>query len=209
MKDHPARMYVAIEGLKGSGKSTLLQSLLREDALRDVQLIAPTKPSAPAHVHEHLWRVRPLQRCDLFREWVYARRAMLTANSCDWTRSLIIGDRSKLTSYATRWTNWGDPRACIERVNRQQPDVPLPTHVVFLDVPITRLLCRLKGRARTYGRHDETETRLRETHRAYLAMTGMREYGFGDLAWHWIDADRAPEVIHDLRRSPCLSSGWV
>lgn len=133
-------MYIAIEGLKGSGKSTLLDQLLREEVFVDASLLTPTRPSSRSTLHEQLWRCRAVRRIDSLRQWIYSRRANLASRNCDGSRPLVIGDRSKLTSYATRWQKWGNPYTCIRYVNRQQPWVPLPTHVVFLDLPVDRIL---------------------------------------------------------------------
>lgn len=187
--------YIAIEGLKGAGKSTLLQQFRSFEWFRDATLLAPTRPSRPYLLHELAWRLKFLRRHDGFRDWVYTGRANAAHRGCSWRNPLVLGDRSKLTSYATRWHQWGDPSICIKRVNHRQPNVPLPDHVIFLTLPLPRILARLATRARDYGRDEETEPRLREALDAYRAMSVRKSDGFDRIVWHWVDADTAPASL--------------
>ncbi|WP_349618220.1 hypothetical protein [Azotobacter salinestris] len=190
--------YIAIEGPKGCGKSTLLQRLpqrLRDYGLR-VAMLCPTRPIPEPH---------PLERLavgcddDALRERLYAARSNYHARRVTQDAELILGDRSILTSYATRWDRApaGQKRQHIERVNALENLIGLPDHVIQLNVPDAQLLTRLQVRhGRDYGKYDETPARLRSVLTAYREMRECgRELGLGSIVWHDIDADAPPAVV--------------
>lgn len=192
-------MYIAIEGLKGSGKSTLFERLpqrLRDYGL-EVVLLCPTHPLPCDHPLERLAASAPSD--DELRERLYAARSNHHAAQVPSGAQLVLGDRSILTSYATRWHRVcaGQRRLHIERVNRLENRIGLPDHVLFLNVPAEKLLCRLQARIeRSYGRHDETPQRLQAALAAYAEMRERRvELGLGAITWHDIDADVRPNRL--------------
>ncbi|UOQ76529.1 hypothetical protein MUN84_18625 [Hymenobacter sp. 5516J-16] len=143
-------MYICLEGLKGCGKSTLLTSAQQLLATHSVpfDLVAPTN-SAPL---EHSWTERLsawlpcLRRLDAWNEHLYAERSRYATDAGQWQRPLILGDRSIVTSYATRWYKWGNPKRCVERVNTLEAHLPAPDHIILLDLTPQQAWARARTR---------------------------------------------------------------
>lgn len=193
-------MYVALEGPKGSGKSTAWRAVV--DALRahgvDVAFLCPTRPIAGTSLFERLGRCEALAACDWFRERLYAARSNFHARRVAPRAALILGDRSKLTSYVTRWDGRSPDtqRASIRRVDRLETEIALPHHVLYFDAPLGVLVDRVRRRARDYGRTDETPARLAAQRAAYADLQHHgSELGLGDVRWHRVDASRGPEAV--------------
>lgn len=197
-------MYIAIEGIKGSGKSTLLDALcarLEKEGV-DFALLAPTRPVPGRSLMEWLARRLWLRERDVFRRHLYAWRSNAHARQLRMGAPLVLGDRSLLTSLATRW-----PEAEVERsayvadVRGMEWRIPWPDRVIYLDVPLTVVEGRLHGRCRDYGKRDECAERLLAADRAYREMAARGE-GWElpvSLGWEWCDASRpAPEVLEDV-----------
>lgn len=190
--------YIAIEGPKGCGKSSLLERLpqrLRDFGLT-VAMLCPTRPIPGQHPLE---RLAAGSDDDALRERLYAARSNYHAMQVPQDARLILGDRSILTSYATRWERApaGQKRGYIERVDAMEYLIGLPDHVIQLNVPEEHLLARLQARReRDYGRHDETPERLRSVLAAYREMRECgSELGLGSIVWHDIDASAPPAVV--------------
>lgn len=190
--------YIAIEGPKGCGKSTLLERLPQR--LRDygvtVALLCPTRPIPGPHPLE---RLAAGSDDDALRERLYAARSNYHARRVPQDARLILGDRSILTSYATRWERApaGQKRQYIARVDALEYLIGLPDHVIQLNVPEAHLLARLQARhGRDYGRHDETPERLRSVLAAYRELRDCGSgLGLGSIVWHDIDAGAPPAVV--------------
>lgn len=191
-------MYIALEGLKGCGKSTVFARLpprLREHGVEAVPL-CPTRPIPPPHWLE--------QRAagsddDALRERLYAARSNYHAAQVPPGAPFVLGDRSILTSYATRWDRVpaAQRRACIERVDAMENVIRRPDHVIWLEVPEPELLARLRARTdRAYGRHDETPQRLRSAALAYHDMRERsRALGLASITWHVVAAGDHPDAV--------------
>ncbi|RFP64358.1 hypothetical protein D0N36_14305 [Hymenobacter lapidiphilus] len=195
-------MYICLEGLKGCGKSTLLGRARQLLTTRQVSfdLVAPTS-SAPL---ERSWTERMsawapcLRRLDAWNERLYADRSRYATEAGQWQRPLVLGDRSIVTSYATRWHKWADPHQCVSRVNTLEAHLPAPDHIILLDLDPGQAWERAQARQRTYGQCDETLPRLRQAREAYEQI---RRFGIPRLRhtqWHVLDAGQEPAaVFHD------------
>ena len=191
-------LYIAIEGPKGAGKSTLVECLA--ERLRaygvSVALLCPTRPIPLPHPLEEL---AANSDDDALREQLYAARSNHHAAHVDRKVDLILGDRSILTSYATRWERApaGEKPQWIERVNALEHLIGLPDHVIQLQVPQAQLLARLQARCeRSYGRHDETLERIRAMQAAYRELRERgSELGLGEIVWHDVDASATAERV--------------
>ncbi|WP_035558175.1 hypothetical protein [Hymenobacter sp. IS2118] len=195
-------MYICLEGLKGCGKSTLLNAAQQLLTSRQVAFstVAPTR-AVPA---ERSWQERLsaqvpcLRRLDAWNDYLYACRANYAATTADWQRPLVLGDRSIVTSYATRWRKWGHPKRCIERVNQREALVPAPDHVILLDVDPTVAWERAVARRRSYGQHDESLPRLHEAREAYQQIASFGIARLAHTQWHTLNANQpAPAVFRD------------
>lgn len=191
-------MYIAIEGPKGCGKSALLERLpqrLREYGV-DVVMLCPTRPIPVAHPLE---RLAANSDDDALRERLYAARSNYHAAQIPPGTQLVLGDRSILTSYATRWDRFSATQRhlCIERVDAMENLIGRPDHVILLNVSEEQLLARLQARlGRRYGKQDETPERLRSALAAYSEMRERRaELGLESIVWHDIDAGASPTVV--------------
>ena len=190
-------MYIVIEGIKGSGKSTLLNRV--EESLRqegvDLRILSPTKPSPGADPAEWLYGCTWLKHIDGFKERVYARRSNRAARAMDWNAELILGDRSLITSYVTRWNRWSRPETCISRVDSMESAIRAPDHVLFLDLPLGKVCDRLSRRKRNYGHAEETPHALRQAREAYEQIRKNPPPRLRDTQWHSLDADGTPEEV--------------
>lgn len=185
-------MYIAVEGIKGSGKSSLVYHL--EEKLKQIG-IPFTSFSPTRAMPDHLWWEKAY--CyfsnDLkYIEDLYHARANYHGGNTDFSSSLIISDRSIITSFVTRWNNDLDIsslRNYIKFVESQEFLSPIPDIVIYLDIPIQVSLERLANRERTYGKHDETIERLSHAKEAYNSFfLNKDELGFNELRWYKFDA---------------------
>lgn len=189
-------MYIAIEGIKGSGKSLLINSLSKVMREQEVPytIVAPTKKAHPADPLELLTRMMPrLNKVDRWNEYLYARRSAVAARTANLEGRIRLGDRSIVTSYATRWKKWGDPQICIDRVNRMEPYIPAPDAVLYLTVAPETAASRIAGRERrNYGLYDETLPRLQEMDAHYREI---QSYGIPRLnKTLWMDINAAQDA---------------
>ena len=183
-------MYIAFEGLKGTGKSTLLENLqmwLWTNGIDFVPL-SPTKP-----MPQHLWWEQAAndaqyQNDDEFLQALYAARSNFHAKNCDLTHDLILGDRSILTSLATRWHNAKDKAAFCDQVRLLEYVIPWPDHVILLDCPDNILQQRFSSRQRSYGNYDETPQRLQQVRTAYSEIKNYTGTLMPNMQWHCLDS---------------------
>lgn len=196
-------MYIALEGVKGTGKTTVF-TRLREALLADgipLSVLCPTRPVSPPNLVERMARVPALRGWDAFRERLYAMRSNHHARRTSRPPgALLLGDRSRLTSYVTRWdgASADTRRACLARVDAMEPVIGLPDHVLYLDAPPEVLRDRLDRRDRHYGREDETPARLTAQRSAYDDLRRhATELGLAGLRWHRIDAGVGLDEVVD------------
>lgn len=207
----PAPRYVVLEGLKGSGKTTLLGRLNQRLTRAGITatLLCPTRPMSAWHPLEQTFSDNPQQN-DLFLQRLYAARSNFHAGALDPQARLILGDRSLLTSWATRWPesdadNW---QHYCEAVRRREWRIPLPDLVLFLDVPLASLQKRLAARGeRDYGRHDETGERLLAARRAYRAIQARLPQLSPTTRWVDIDADADPVHVEQAAWQVLVQTG--
>lgn len=194
--------YISIEGIKGSGKTLvadLLSARLESQGLQVARFNATQQVSGFC-IAEYLFRFIPaMRKIDWFNEWLYACRAVQHSRRLSGNPDLIIGDRSIITSYVTRWKKWGDPAQCIRRVDRMQAEVPVPDHVIWLYCEPSLACQRIQKRPpRNYGRHDETVAKLQEAHDAYYAIfSGCQPYRLRDSQWWVLNGEQQPEDLVD------------
>lgn len=192
-------MYICLEGLKGCGKSSLLTAAQQLLTLRQIEyaLVEPTRPMpAESSWPERLSMQLPcLRRLDAWNEWLYAHRARYAAATACWQQPLVLGDRSVVTSYATRWRKWGSPHECIRRVDRLEARVPAPDHVVLLDVEPELAWERARTRGRQFGQLDETLPRLCAARAAYQEIAAFPVPRLQHTQWHVLDGSQPPAVL--------------
>lgn len=194
-------IYICIEGLDGCGKSTLFKEVTRrlQESAFPFDTVCPTRASEPPNWLEKLFRRSAfLRNSSAFRAFVYAARSSRACATTDWSKPLILGDRSVITSYVTRWRRWFDsPFLSRLAVDVLEPRIPGPDHVVFLDAPMQMLRQRLNHRGAPLD-IDETTERALQMRRAYeeIRSTGCVPR-LGATSWHIVDASRSPEAVAD------------
>ena len=192
-------MYICLEGLKGCGKSTLLTSAQRLLTAQRVpfSVVAPTRaiPAALSWQERLSAQIPCLRRSDAWTERLYALRARYAAAPAKWQLPLVLGDRCIITSYATRWRKWGHPQQCIERVNRLEAQVPVPDHIILLDVDPEVARERAIARQRCYGQHDESLPRLQQARDAYHQIAAFGIPRLAHTQWHVLNANQAPQAV--------------
>ncbi|MDX7719402.1 deoxynucleoside kinase [Aeromonas caviae] len=163
-------MYLCIEGLDGSGKSTLFHKLAHRfiESGYDVAEVCPTKKSRPSSLLERLFaRHTFLQRSSMYRAILYAVRSHQAAMDADWSSEVVLGDRSIVTSYVTRWRRWFNcPRLTVGFVDVLERTIPAPDVVLYLQLPAEVLQARLTQRDRPTD-IDETAARSEQMRAAY------------------------------------------
>lgn len=209
-------MYIAIEGIKGAGKSTLLDALcerLQREGV-DFELLAPTRPVQGPHLMEWMAQRPLLRERDGFRQRLYAWRSNTHARRARRDARLVLGDRSLLTSLATRWPESGDKAVYVDAVRRRESEIAWPDRVIYLEVSLPVVEERLRHRCRDYGKRDECAERLMAADRAYreMAETGALWGIPAAMEWSWCDAGMAAsEVLEEVYaglRKACLEA-WV
>ncbi len=161
-------MYIALEGTKGTGKSTIFSQLeiaLQYDGIQ-FATFSPTKP-----MPTDLWWEKAYAQyseVDQFIEELYHARANHHAKKISFDEPLVLGDRSILTSFVTRWPQESQKlHEYIQHTRAQEYAVPVPDMVIYLDLPIEVTLQRLANRERNYGLRDEQIERLIQAKMAY------------------------------------------
>ena len=195
-------MYLAIEGIKGSGKSTVFSEVFRQLVSRGYQpaRLEPTtarRDSLVDRAYDLLGNFCP----NPVIERVYAYRSNRAAREVSRRARLILGQRSILTSYVTRW-NYEDPEAGLRHVDALENRIAIPDHVIFLAIPPESAAERIKMREkRTYGIGDQSLRRLREANHLYRhLMWQASRYSLEKITWHNVDAtQRLDDVVFATR----------
>lgn len=163
--------YFCLEGLDGCGKSTTFALLVELMSAKniDFQTCKPTRASSQNGFLEFLFKkITFLQKSSIFRAILYAQRSNLAASKVKWCgNSVVLGDRSIVTSYVTRWRKWLDSsKISTLIVDTLETKIPSPTIAFYLDAPHDLLMDRLKKRGKFLD-IDETPDRSRAMRKAY------------------------------------------
>jgi thymidylate kinase len=192
-------MYICIEGVKCSGKTTLVEGLTTylTNKGQHFQTANPTRPMPIFSIAEKMSHTFGfLRTIDKWNEYLYALRSNYVGKHTDWECDLIIGDRSIITSYVTRWYKWENPQICINRVNEKESQIHSPDYVIYLQISLETVQERLKQRKnRYYGKFDETPFRLKQALNAYQEI---QQYPIDRLAktkWLYINAEQSAEKV--------------
>lgn len=190
-------MYIAIEGTKGTGKSTLLKQL--EFALKCDGVIFETFRPTQAMPENMWWEKAFCQYAedDQYIDALYTARANYHASRTNFDAPLVLGDRSILTSFITRWPkNTAEIQPFIKKIQAQEYAVPIPDLVLYLDQPLEVTLQRLATRQRNYGLADEQFERLRLAKSAYKQFFQSKdELGFEKMKFQIFDAQLSDDDL--------------
>lgn len=193
-------LYIALEGIKGSGKSTLIDLLKRKLEITGIPNDWYNPFRKPI---EHCWQ-EELLKLELSEELLdqcynvaYANRACIAAQKVDWHCPLIIGDRSIITSYATRLHKHINVEHAINTVNASHVHVPVPNAVILLDTPVKVASSRIENRKpRAYGHMHETKEALQQHSANYMRLAREKEvYPLSQISWYIINANASPRSL--------------
>jgi thymidylate kinase len=190
--------YIAIEGLDGSGKSTLFNNLIvaLDKQGTSYSKICPTKAIKDNSIIEQLFiKSKFLSKLSFFRAIVYANRSFVASKNVNWASDLIIGDRSILTSYVTRWRKWFNcPFLSILFVNTLEPFVKPPDYIIYLTASTDILQKRLSNRE--FIDIDETPSRSDEMRKAYEEIKLKQIIKrLKNSTWIELDANQDPSIL--------------
>lgn len=181
--------YIALEGVKGVGKSTVFQLLtayLQKEKIAFAEA-CPTKKQANDH---SFWELAySLCQSEFVKERVYAHRSNNVALTTNWNTPLVVGDRSLITSYVSRFWKYQDPTTQIQRVDALEPIIKSPELVLYFKAEIGCIMNRLMQRKnRNYGKEDEVEAKVLAD---LLAYQTLREKPISDRIKRtkWVDID--------------------
>jgi thymidylate kinase len=193
-------MYIAIEGLKGSGKTSLVNRLILflKTTNIDFSVMSPTKADDKSSLIEKIYaKYSFLQRNSFFKAIVYAHRAYVASKKTNWNSRLILGDRSIITSYTTRWRKWfNSSYLSILFVNIMEPFMRSPDVIIFLQVSIENLVQRIDKRG--IPDIDSSVERLNKMRSAYNEICLYKPIKkICHVKWICIDGNKEEEEVFD------------
>lgn len=170
-------MYIALEGIKGSGKSTLLKNILGTDKQGEIALCSSTASVGAKDPLEQLLVKNPkLSEDDAFMERLFLKRAHVHDQRTR-HRPFVLGDRSILTAYVTRWQKWNDPNYTIRRINEQYRHIRKPDVYILLESDVDRSLRHIAARKpKSTGKNDEQRDALALAQETYQMLLLEGEY---------------------------------
>jgi thymidylate kinase len=167
-------MYIALEGIKGTGKSSIFQELHRYVQNKKIHysFFPITAPILADRSIEVVYQKKAgLESNDHFLEHLFAARALWHQERVDTRGGVILGDRSLLTSYVTRWHKWKDPYYTIKRVDTMYKEIMRPDVVIWLEGdPVNSQLNISRRPSKATGLKDECLPRLMEAADIYSEL---------------------------------------
>lgn len=199
MKKSPNEgVYICLEGLKGAGKTTVFDLLLKkmEQNNIDFTTVAPTKMSEKSNFFERKLIKNPqLKESRFFRIFLYAQRSNYAAKNAQWNKQLILGERSLMTSYATKWeeskfkTWWN-----ISVINLFERKIRAPDFVIYIDVPHDVLNLRIENRKKERD-IDDTPVRLVQMEEAYKKLSEKKIPRISKTEWQIVSGNQPLEAV--------------
>ena len=194
-------VYICLEGLKGAGKTTVFNLLVKklEQNNVDFTTVAPTKMSKASNFFERQLMENPhLKENRFFRIFLYAQRSNYAAQQAQWDKQLILGERSLMTSYATKWersklkTWWN-----LKVINLLENKIKAPDYVIYIEVPHEVLRLRIETRDKERDL-DDTPIRLLQMEEAYLRLRKKNKIArIENTKWQTVLGDQPLEIVVD------------
>lgn len=194
-------MYICLEGIKGTGKSSVYEQLKRKIETMELPYttICPTKPISGFDIREMLTRRFEFLRNNIFwSKWIYSHRSNFSARKAlKEKKPLILGDRSKLTSYVVRRMQGMTWEAAFKVIDKTEKYIPLPDIVVYFQIEPTLAYERIKRRKNHFGnRQDETLEALVVSKIFYEELRENKTFGhLSNIEWIDVNGQDDPEEI--------------
>ena len=192
-------IYICLEGLKGAGKTTVFEQVVEKIAQTNIEFttVAPTKAASEDDWIEKLIKKYPLlKEKRLPRVFLYAHRSNYAADHAQWHKPLILGERSLITSYATkrtykRWkTRWN-----FKVIDTLEHKIRVPDYVIYIDVSHRVLRERIESRNKARDM-DDTPLRLLQMEEAYYEMMHHQPIErIKDVKWLRISGEDPLDVV--------------
>ena len=188
-------MYIVVEGIKGTGKSTLIQNL--NENFREAITVSPTRIFEECVLVDRIQKlVNNSSPNRILKEMLYVFKSNIASLTTDWSHPLILGDRSIITSYATRLWRFNQPSLQVGLIDIIEPFLPAPDIVLYLEPNLLdTVLQRLENRERSYGKEDETICKLKTDLKAYEYLRKHPTKRIENSKWIVIDANMSKEEI--------------
>lgn len=169
-------MYIAIEGPKGSGKTTLVKNLKVFLTEKNIQfeILNITKKQEGFSLCEYLFDAfeRLNIHFKLLKLYVYKNRAKFNTENCDFTKPIVVSDRSVLTDLASRITDAdAAKKACSNYISSTiQSKIPAPDILLFLDFDVQKCHLRTLNRTKSECKKDGTIKKIRKSKWAFKKL---------------------------------------
>jgi thymidylate kinase len=199
-------LYIAFEGIKGSGKTTVYTSVLRMLMARgfNPESLRPTSPGKNSFF-DFLFQKCGALCPDFICERLYAARSNRAAAMLCKKTGLILGERSIITSFVTRWC-YANPPAKIQKIRLLEHRISIPDHVIFLNSSLQVARQRIATRPRRrYGTYDQSPERLAEANKLYMNFATQPGAICGkQIKWHFVNANQPLEEVIAEAFSICV-----
>lgn len=194
-------MYLCLEGIKGTGKTSAYEAIKRKlDSIGvTYSTICPTKPITGFDIREILnAKFEFLRNSEFWSKWVYSHRSNFSAlRALKENRSVIIGDRSKLTSYVVKRMHGKTWEESFSIVNRTEKYIPLPDVVLYFKIPEQIAYERVKARKNKYSiKRDETFESIVSSSKLYDELKCVRSFpSLSHIRWIEVNGSKESEEI--------------
>jgi thymidylate kinase len=194
-------MYLCLEGIKGTGKTTAYEEIKRKlnNLNIDYSVICPTRPLNRLDILESLTKFLPvLTESNFWRDRIYSHRSNSWAlKALKEKKNIIVGDRSKLTSYVVkrmRGNTWEQALASVDKAERH---IPLPDIVFHLTVDPREAYNRIRNRGNKNGiKEDESLSALMASNHLYNELQNINSFPMlSKIEWINLDGRKAAEQI--------------
>lgn len=194
-------MYLCLEGIKGTGKSSAYEAIKKKlDSMNiTYSTICPTKPISGFDLREILNAKFEFLRNSVFwSKWVYSHRSNFSAiRALKEKRSVIIGDRSKLTSYVVKRMHGKTWEESFSIVNRTEKYIPIPDVVIYFKMSPVLAHERVKNRKNKFSiKKDETLDALITSSRLYEELKSSNAFPtLSKITWIEVNGKNEPDQI--------------
>jgi thymidylate kinase len=133
---------------------------INDTKAKHMKLFPITASMSKNHPMEKFHQINPeLKSNDDFIENLFIHRAYW--NQPDKKEKMIVGDRSILTSYVSRWMKWSDPFYTIRKVENQYKGIMKPDVLIWLETPVETASRNIRKRKqKEIRKSDEAEEKL-------------------------------------------------